>query len=98
MAWRDEPPGVHLRPPLPPALALRGRDRERLDPPASARCRERGVSGVARPPPPQGLESAGSARAAMCAVFALPPRSDFPPRPPRRNSVGVVIPFPLPCF
>src|ERR1700676_3442477 len=98
MAWRGEPPGVQLRLPLQPALAPSGRDREKLRPPVSVRCRERGVSRAARLPRPQDLESAGLAKVAKCAVSALLPRSDFPPRQPPRNSVGVVIPLPLPCL
>src|SRR5438128_8184187 len=93
MAWRDERPGVQLRLPLQPAIALSGRDRERLAPPVSVRCRERGASGVGRLPRLQGLESADSAKVATCAVVALPPPSDFLPRQPRRNSADVVIPF-----
>jgi multidrug efflux pump subunit AcrB len=42
---------------------------------------------------PQDLESAGSTKVVTCAAFALLPPSDFPPRQPRRNSEGVVIPF-----
>src|SRR5277367_547295 len=36
--------------------------------------------------------------AVTCAVFFGPPQSDLLPRQPLRNSEGVVIPFPLPCF
>src|ERR1700674_4999823 len=98
MAWRDERPGEQLRLPLQLAIALSGRDRERLDPRVSVRCRERRASAVGRLPPPQGLESAGSAKVATCAVFAPLRPSDFQPRQPQRNSAGVVIPFSLPCL
>src|SRR5229473_8166064 len=94
MAWRDERPGVQLHLPLQPAIALSGRDRERLDPPVSVRYRELFASGVGRPPRPQDLESADLAKVVTCAAFALLPPSDFPPRRPRRNSEDVVIPFP----
>src|SRR4029077_13681642 len=97
MAWRDERPGVQLRLPLQPAIAPSGRDRERLDPPVSVRCRERGVSRVAHLPRPPDPESADLAKVGTCAVFALLPPSDFPPRRPPRNSEDVVTPFPLPC-
>src|SRR6266446_2129434 len=96
MAWRDERPGVQLRLPLQPAIAPSGRDRERLDPPVSVRCRERGASGVARLARSQDLESADLAKVVTCAVFALPLPLDFPPQQLRRNSEGVVVPFPLP--
>src|SRR5438094_7110081 len=98
MAWRDERPGVQLRLPLQPATARRGRDRGRLDPPVSVRCRERCVSAVGRRPHLQGPESAGSTKVVTCAVFVLLPPSDFPPRQPRRNSEDVLIPCPLPCL
>src|ERR1700738_4193645 len=98
MACRVERPGVQLRLPLQPAIAPRGRDRERLDPPVSVLCRERYASGVGHLPPPQGLESAGLTMVVTCAVFALLPPSDFRPRQPRRNSEDVVIPVPLPCL
>src|SRR5271156_5078906 len=98
MAWRDERPGEQLRLPLQPATAPSGRDRERLDLPVSVRCPERGVSRVAHLPRPQDLESADSTTVVTCAVFALPPPLDFPPRRPRRNSADVVIPFSLPCL
>src|SRR5712664_3216192 len=98
MAWRGERPGVPLRLPLQPAIAPSGRDRERLDPPVSVRCRERGVSRVAHLPRSQDLESADSTKVVTCAVFALLPPSDFPPQQLPRNSVGAVIPLPLPCL
>src|SRR6266852_5178512 len=98
MAWRDERPGEQLRLPLQPAIAPRGRDQGRLDPPVSARCRERGVSRVAHLPRPQDLESADLAKVAMCAVFAVLPPSSFPRRQPRRSSEDGVVPFPLPCL
>src|SRR6266404_3189127 len=96
MAWADERPAAQLRLPLQPAIALSGRDRERLDPPVSVRCRERCASAVGHRPPLQDPESAGSTKVVTCAVFALLPPSDFLPRQPRRNSENVVIPFPLP--
>src|SRR5216684_535856 len=98
MALADERSGGQLRLPLRPAKALSGRGRERPDLPVSVRCRERGVSRVARLPRPQDLESADLAKVAMCAVFALPLPSDFLPRQPLRNSEDVLIPFPLPCL
>src|SRR2546422_2702726 len=98
MVWRDQRPGVQLRLPLQPAIALSGRDRERLDPPVSVRCRELFASGVRYPPGPQDLESADSTKVATCAVFAVLPPSDFPSRQPRRSNEDVVIPFPLPCL
>src|SRR6266566_321316 len=98
MAWRDERPGVQLRLPLQPAIALSGRDRERLDPPVSGRRRERCASAVGRPPRLQDPESAGSTKVVTCAVFALLPPSDFLPQQPRRSSEDVAIPFPLPCL
>src|SRR6267143_1904223 len=98
MAWRGERPGVQLRLPRQPAIAPNGRDRERLDLPVSVRSRERGASGVARLPRPQGLESADSTKVVRCAAFALLPPSDFPPRRPPRNSEDVVIPFPPSCL
>src|SRR5216684_5823108 len=98
MAWRDERPGAQLRLPLLPAIAPSERDRERLDPPVSVRCRERGVSRVAHLPRPQDLESDDLAKVVTCAAFALLPPSDFPPRRPRQNSEDVVIPFSLPCL
>src|SRR5882762_4582240 len=98
MAWRGERPGVPLRLPLQPAIAPSGRDRERLDPPVSVRCRERGVSRVAHLPRSQDLESADLAKVVTCGAFALLPPSDFPRRRPRRNSEDVVVPFPLPCL
>src|SRR5437899_11917200 len=98
MAWRDERPAVQLRLPLQPAIAPPGRDRERLDPPVSVRCRELCASGVVRPPLPQDLESAGSTKVVTCAVFALLRPSDFLPRQPRRNSENVVIPIPTPML
>src|ERR1700720_442411 len=98
MAWRDERPGEQLRLPLQPALAPRGRDRGRLDPPVSARCHERGASRVGRLARPQDLESGGSTKVVTCEVFVLLPPSDFPPRRPPRNSADVVIPSCLPCL
>src|SRR5438876_2483213 len=98
MAWRDERPGVQLWLPLQPAIALSGRDRERLDPPVSVRCRERCASAVGRRPRLQDLESAGSTKAVTCAVFALLLQSGFLPRQPRRNSEDAVIPSRLPCL
>src|SRR6266851_7101219 len=97
MAWRDQRPGVQLLLPLQPAIALSGRDRERLDPPVSSRRPELFVLGVECPPHPQDLESADSTKAATCAAFAELPPSSFPLRQPRRSSEDVVIPFPLPC-
>src|SRR5258707_13341006 len=35
-AWRDEQRGVQPRPPRQPAIELRARDQERLEPPVSA--------------------------------------------------------------
>src|SRR5882724_1354339 len=98
MAWEDERPCVQLQSPLLPAIAPSERDRERLDPPVSVRYRELFGSGVGRPPRAQDLESADSTTVVTCAVFALPPPSDFPRRRPRRNSADVVIPFSLPCL
>src|SRR5260370_7483228 len=98
MAWRDERPGVQIRLPLQPAIAPRGRVRERLCLPVSVRCRERGVSRVAHLPRPQALESADLAKVVTCAAFALLPPSDFPPRRPRRNTPDVAIPFSLLCL
>src|ERR1700723_1147839 len=92
MAWRDERPGERLRPPLQPAIAPGGRDRERLGPPESVRCHEPYGSGVGRRPLPQDPESAGSTKVARCAALALPPPSDFPLRRRRRNSADVVVP------
>src|ERR1700688_5217330 len=85
-----------LQLPLPPAIALSGRDRERLDPLVSVRYPGLFASRVGHRPRPQGLESADSTRVAMCAAFAVPPPSGFPRRQPRRNNEDVVIPFPLP--
>src|SRR5258708_39388408 len=93
MASADERSVGQLRLPLQPAKALSERGLERPDPPVSVRCRERGVSGVAGLPRSQDPESADSTKVAMCAVFALLPRSDFPLRQPPRNSAGVVIPL-----
>src|SRR5277367_3689259 len=56
-AWREEQLGVQLRPPRQPAIELLARDRERRDPPVSARCRELCASGVGRRCLPQGLEA-----------------------------------------
>src|SRR5882762_4658876 len=98
MAWEDERPGAQLQLPLLPAIAPSERDRERLDPPVSGRCRELFASGVGRPPRPQDLESADSTKVATCAVFAVLPPSGFPRRQPRRSSEDVVIPFLLPCL
>src|SRR6266481_4023179 len=98
MAWRDEQPGVQLHPPLQPATAMSGRDRERRDPPVSGRYRELFASGVRYPPRPQDLESADSTKVATCAVFAVLPQSNFPSRLPRRSNEDVVIPFPPPCL
>src|ERR1700680_2487785 len=98
MAWQDERPGEQLRLPRQPAIAPSGRVRERLDLQVSFRYRERGASGVARLPRPQGLESADSTKVVTCAAFALPPPSDFLPRQARRNSEDVVIQFPLPML
>src|SRR5229473_1800575 len=97
MAWRDERPGVQPQLPLQPAIAPRGRVRERPDLPVSVRCREHGVSRVAHPPHPRDLESAGLTKVVTCAAFALLPPSDFRPRQPPRNTEDVVIPLPLPC-
>src|SRR6202035_538331 len=98
MAWQDERPGVQPRRPLQPALAPRGRDRERLARPVSGRCRELFASGVWRRPHPQDLESADSTTVVRYAVFALLLPSDFLPPQPRRNSERVVIPFRLRCL
>src|ERR1700756_4950007 len=98
MACLDERPGEQPRLPLLPAIAPNARDRERSDPPASTRFRAHGASGVGRLVRSQGLESAGSRKVVTCAAAALLPRSDFLPPQPRRNSEGVVIPFPLPCL
>src|ERR1700680_516382 len=98
MAWRGYRPVVPLGLPLHPAIAPGGRDREKPDQPASARCRERYASGVWHLPPAQGLESADSTKVVRCAVFALLQPSDFRPRRPQRNNAGVVIPFLLPCL
>src|SRR5258708_28915015 len=98
MASRDGRPHVQLRLPLQPAIAPRGRDRGRLDPPVSGRYRELFASRVGRPPRPQDLESADSTRVATCAAFAVLPPSDFLPPQPRRNSEDVVIPFPTPML
>src|SRR5260370_11374272 len=98
MAWQDERLGEQLRLPLQPAIAPNGRVRERLDLRVSVRYRERGASGVASLPRPQGLESADSTKVVTCAAFAPPPPSDFRPRQPRRNNEDVVIPFPTPML
>src|ERR1700693_2904411 len=97
MALAGEGTGEQLRLPLQPATAPSGRVRERLDLRVSVRYRERGASGVGRPPRPQDFESAGSTKVVTCAVFALLPPSDFRPRQPQQNNEDVVIPFPLPC-
>src|SRR5580704_11139931 len=83
MAWRDERLGEQLRLPLQPAIAPSGRVREKLDLRASVRCRERGASGVARLPRPQGPEFAYSTKVVTCAAFAVLPPSDFRLRQPR---------------
>src|ERR1700722_17502006 len=94
MAWRGEQRGGQLQLPLAPAIARCGRVRERLDLPVSVRYRERDASRVARLPRSQGPESAGLAKVATCAAFALLPPRDSPHRRPRRNSEGVVVPLP----
>src|SRR5258708_12737621 len=98
MAWRDERPGVQLRLPLLPAIALSGRDRERLDLPVLGRCRERCASGVGRPPRPQDLESAGSTRVVTCAPFPPLPRSDFLHLPPLLTTKDAVLQSPPPTL
>src|ERR1700733_6282271 len=98
MAWRDERPGAQPQRPRQPAIAPRGRVRERPDPPVSGRCRELFESGVARPPGPQDLESADLAKVVTYAAFALLPPSGFLPRQLRRNSEDVVIPFSTPML
>src|ERR1700691_2280944 len=98
MAWRDERPGARLQLPRQPAIGLRGRDRGKPGPLVSGRCRELFESGVGHPRSPQDLESAGLGTAVTYAAFALLPPSGFPLRQLRRNSEGVVIPFPIPCF
>src|SRR5580693_3793843 len=98
MAWRDERTAEQLRWPLPSAQALCARARERFDPPASVRYRERGASGAEPLARAQDRESAGSAKVAMCAVPAGLPPSDSRLVPPQRNTEDVVIPFLLPCL
>src|SRR3984885_6806866 len=83
MAWRDEGHGEQLRLPLQPAIAPSGRVRETLDPRVSVRYRERGASGVARLPRPQGPEFAYSTKVVTWAAFAVLPPSDFRLRQPR---------------
>src|ERR1700677_1252134 len=82
-AWRDERLGEQLRLPLQPAIAPSGRVRETLDPRVSVRYRERGASGVARLPRPQGPEFAYSTKVVTCSAFAVLPPSDFRLRQPR---------------
>src|SRR5216684_1360977 len=98
MASPDERPGGPPRLPPRPAIALRERDREKLDLPASVRCLAPVVSRGARLPRLQDRESAGSTKAVTCAVLALLPPSDFLPRRPLRNSEDAVIPFPTPML
>src|SRR5579859_7577860 len=98
MACLDTPPGGQLRLPHRPAIAQRGRDRGRPDPPVSVQCPELFGSEVAYPLRPQDLESADSKKVAKCAAFALLLPSGSPRRPPRRSSEDVVVPFRLPCL
>src|SRR5216683_4515942 len=98
MACWDERPGEQLRLPRLPATAPTAPDRERLDPRASIRSRERGASGVGRLARSQDLESVDLTKVVTCAAFALLPPSDFLPQPPRRNSEGVVIPLSTPML
>src|SRR6266849_2880916 len=98
MAYWDERSGERPRLPPLPAIAPIEHDRERFDPRASVRSRERGASGVVRLARSQDLESAGSTKVATCAVFALLPPSDSLLPRPRRNSEGVVIPFLTPML
>src|ERR1700756_3744474 len=97
MVWQDGRPAVQLRLPLRPAIALLGRDRERLVPLLLVRRREHYGPAVGRLFRSQDLESADSAKVERCAVFAPPP-SDFPPPRLRQNSEDAVIPFRLPCL
>src|SRR5258707_15351113 len=90
--------GVQFGLPHHPEPARGGCEGKKRDPPVSVRCRERGASGVGRLARSQDLESADSTKVVTCAVFALPPSSDFPPQQLPRNSVGAVIPLPLPCL
>src|SRR5580704_15072176 len=83
MAWRDARPGEQLRLPLRPEIAPSGRVRERLALRVSVRYRERGASGVARLPRPQGPEFADSTKVVTCAAFAVLPPSNFRLRQPR---------------
>src|ERR1700719_5120667 len=98
MASPDERSRVQLSLPLQPAIGPSGRDRERFDPPVSARCRERRALGVGHRLHLRAPGSAGSTTVVTYAVFALLRRSRFPPRPRQRNSEGVAARFPLPCF
>src|SRR5260370_19363502 len=98
MAWPDQPPGVQLRWPLQPAIALSGRDRERPDPPVSGRRRELFASEVGCPPRPQDLESADSTKVATYAAFAALPPLGFPRLQPQRSSQDAAIPLRTPCF
>src|ERR1700735_3855693 len=98
MSGEDERPGVQLALPLQPAIAPNARDRERLDPPASAQSLERGVSAIGSLARSQDLEFADSTKAVTCAAFVLLPPSDFLPRRPRRNSGSAVIPFSAPML
>src|SRR5882724_9462656 len=98
MACWDEQPGERLRLPRLPAIAPSARDRERFDPLASVRCRERGASGVGRLARSQDLESVDSTKVVRCAAFALLPPSDFRLRQPRQNTEDAVIPFSTPML
>src|SRR5271155_956840 len=98
MAYWDERPGEPLRLPRLPAIEPSARDRERFDPQASTRSRERGASGVGRLVRSQDLESAGLRKVVKCAASVLLPPSDFPPPRPRRNSEGVATPFLTPML
>src|SRR3984957_3803068 len=80
------------------SIAPNARDRERLDPRASAQSRERGASAVGSLARSQDLESADSMKAVTCAAFVLLPPSDFLPPRPRRSSGSAVIPFSAPML
>src|SRR5216683_2328569 len=98
MAYWDERSGERPRLPPLPAIAPSEHDRERFDPQASSRSREHGASGGGRLVRSQDLESADSRKVVKCAASALLPPSDFRLRQPRRNSVGVAIPFLTPML
>src|SRR5580704_2976634 len=98
MASLDERSREQRLLPLQLAIAPSERDRERRDPPTSVRSRARCVLAIEHRPHLQDRESAGSMKVVTCAVFALLRRSNFPPQRRQRNSEGVAVLSPLPCF